>query len=136
VAAERSPPLPSGWFDWIRPFYAIDDTFVLNNSSVDGFFFLRYLKVLATICAAGLVVVWPVLLPLHGTGGRNLTQLELLTIGNVVSPSKFYAHAFVSWCFFGTSSPVPACFACASRKGSPSARLHPLHDIAGMRLLH
>jgi calcium permeable stress-gated cation channel len=92
--------LPSGWFNWIKPFYNIPDTFVLNHCSVDGFFFLRYIKVLCIICFAGCLFAWPVLLPLHGTGGRGLTELDLLTIGNVVISSKFYGHVFVAWGFF------------------------------------
>ncbi len=78
---------------------------MLNNCSVDGFFFLRYMKILATICFAGCVFGWPILLPLHGTGGNRLSQLDLLTIGNVADPSRFYAHALVSWAFFGASVP-------------------------------
>ncbi|KAK0631127.1 hypothetical protein B0T17DRAFT_530219 [Bombardia bombarda] len=96
-----SPELPNGWFNWIKPFFAIDDTFVLNNCSLDGYFFLRFLKVLSIICLAGCCFVLPILLPVNGTGGNGLTELDLLTLGNILFAKSFYAHAAVAWCFFG-----------------------------------
>lgn len=101
--SEISPPLPSGWFNWIVPVIKIPDATVLRHTSLDGFLFLRYLKVLGTICFVGICLTWPVLLPLHGTGGNGLTQLDLLTMGNVLKVSRFYAHVVISWCFFGKS---------------------------------
>ncbi len=82
-------------------FYKIDDRFILNHTSLDGFFFLRYIRVLATICFAGCILSWPVLLSVNATGGNKLSQLDLLTIGDVASPLKFYAHALIAWVFFG-----------------------------------
>lgn len=97
-----TPELPSGLFNWIIPFLKIPDTYVLNNGSLDAYFFLRYLKVLRNISLVGCCIVWPILLPVHGTGGNSLTQLDLLTIGNVVSGStRLWAHAIVAWLFFG-----------------------------------
>ncbi|KAL7966510.1 hypothetical protein HDV63DRAFT_397117 [Trichoderma sp. SZMC 28014] len=97
-----TPELPSGLFNWIKPFYKIPDTYVLNYGSLDAYFFLRYLKVLRNISLVGCCIVWPILFPIHGTGGNHLTQLELLTIGNVITGSgKLWAHAFVAWLFFG-----------------------------------
>lgn len=84
------------------PFFRVPDTFVLNHGSLDGFFFLRFLKVLRNICLAGCVIIWPVLFPLHITGGNNQTELERLTLGNVANKNKFYAHVLVAWVFFGT----------------------------------
>ncbi|KAK3681642.1 hypothetical protein B0T22DRAFT_299665 [Podospora appendiculata] len=98
---QPSPQLPTGWVNWIKPFFAINDTYVLNNCSLDGYFFLRYLKVLSIICLVGCCLTWPVLLPVNGTGGSGMTQLDLLTIGNIKLPSSFYAHVLVAWCFFG-----------------------------------
>jgi hypothetical protein len=49
----------------------------------------------------GACVVWPILLPVNGTGGSRLTQLDSLTIGNVTQPNMFYAHVLAAWCFFG-----------------------------------
>lgn len=98
---ELSPPLPSGWFNWIVPFFRISDSDVLKYSSLDGFLFLRYTKILCLICFAGVSFAWPILLPLHGTGGGGLSQLDLLSIGNVQDPTKFLAHVFIAWAFFG-----------------------------------
>lgn len=95
------PALPATWFTWLKDFWNVDDAFILNNTSLDGFFFLRYLRVLATICFAGCVIAWPVLLSVNATGGNKLSQLDLLTIGDVASPIKFYAHVAIAWVFFG-----------------------------------
>jgi hypothetical protein len=97
-----SPELPDGWFNWIKPFFAIKDDYILNNCSLDGFFFLRFLRMLSIICLAGVVVVWPVLLPINATGASGLLELDSLTIGNVKLPDKYYAHVLVAWCFFGS----------------------------------
>lgn len=97
-----SPELPNGWFDWIKPFFAITDDYVLNNCSLDGFFFLRFLRVLSVVCFVGCALTWPILLPVNGTGGSGLGSLEVLTIGNVAGSGRLYVHAFVAWAFFGT----------------------------------
>ncbi|KXX73846.1 Uncharacterized protein RSN1 [Madurella mycetomatis] len=98
---QPSPELPGGWFDWIKPFFAIDDNYILNNCSLDGFLFLRFLRVLSIICLAGCCFAWPILLPVHGTGGSGLSELDLLTIGNIKVAERYYAHVAVAWCFFG-----------------------------------
>ncbi|KAK3358188.1 hypothetical protein B0T25DRAFT_541122 [Lasiosphaeria hispida] len=95
------PQLPDGWFNWIRPFLAIDDNYILNNCSLDAFFFLRFLRILSIICLIGACLIWPVLLPVHGTGGVGMKDLDLLTIGNIKFPLRFYAHVAVAWIFFG-----------------------------------
>ncbi|KAK3302725.1 uncharacterized protein B0T15DRAFT_543745 [Chaetomium strumarium] len=96
-----SPVLPGGWFNWIKPFFAITDDYILNNCSLDGFFFLRFLKVMSIICLVGCCIAYPILLPVNGTGGSGEQSLESLTIGNIKLATKFYAHVVVAWCFFG-----------------------------------
>lgn len=71
---------------------------------MDGYFFLRFLKVLRNICLGGCVIIYPVLFPIHATGGNGQGQLELLTIGNVKNPQKLLAHVFISWIFFGENT--------------------------------
>lgn len=101
-APERpTPALPDGWFNWIVPFFKIPDTVVLNNGSLDGFFFLRFLKVLRNICFAGCCIAWPILFPINATGGGGQKELSLLTMANVLDPKKLYAHAVVAWLLFG-----------------------------------
>ncbi|CAK7210260.1 hypothetical protein SCUCBS95973_000718 [Sporothrix curviconia] len=95
------PALPATWFTWVKDFWKVDEAFILNNTSLDGFFFLRYVRVLATICFAGCIIAWPVLLSVNATGGNDLSQLDLLTIGDVSDPIKFYAHVAIAWVFFG-----------------------------------
>ncbi|KAH8174698.1 hypothetical protein LIA77_06117 [Sarocladium implicatum] len=96
-----SPELPDGWFNWILPFFRIPDTYVLNHGSLDGYFFLRYLRLLRNISIAGCIIIWPVLFPIHATGGGGFKELERISLTNVTNPQKLFAHAIVAWIFFG-----------------------------------
>ncbi|KAK8910066.1 hypothetical protein QC760_001042 [Botrytis cinerea] len=98
---ERSKELPSGWFNWIKPFFNTPDEAVLNQSSLDGYLFLRFLKIMCVICLVGCGLVFPVLIPLHVLGGAGNEQLDQLTFGNVDNPKIYYVHAFLAWLFFG-----------------------------------
>ncbi|OBT96739.1 hypothetical protein VE01_04090 [Pseudogymnoascus verrucosus] len=98
---ERPKKLPSGWFNWLKPLFKTPDLDVLHKSSIDGFLFLRFLRILCTICIVGACITWPVLFPLHILGGGGGSQLDALTFGNVKKPSWYFVHAFLAWIFFG-----------------------------------
>ncbi|KAN0089694.1 DUF221 domain containing protein [Hyaloscypha variabilis] len=98
---ERAQKLPSGWFNWVIPFWKTPDIEVLNRSSLEGYLFLRYLKVLTIICCVGLLLTWPILIPIHALGGMGSQQLDKLTFGNVAHPTWLYAHALIAWVYFG-----------------------------------
>jgi hypothetical protein len=99
--SERAQKLPSGWFNWVIPFWKTPDIEVLNRSSLEGYLFLRYLKVLTIICCVGLLLTWPILIPIHALGGMGSQQLDKLTFGNVAHPTWLYAHALIAWVYFG-----------------------------------
>jgi len=128
-SSERSDPLPTGWFNWIPAFYRVPDTEVLNKSSLDGYLFLRYLKLLCVICAVGCLITWPVLLPMHRYGGNGNEQLDLLTFGNVSNPMWYYVHAGQAWLFFGM-------FVAHLWKLADWSRIHFIYGISGVCVLH
>lgn len=127
VASERSERLPLGIFKWLKPFWRLPDTYVLDHVSLDGFLFLRFLKILIVISFVGWCLTWPVLLPLHATGGGGNTELDLFTFGNVADPSRYYAHALLAWIYFGRLY---------TPRGdkADARRIHPVHGCARMCL--
>jgi len=98
--SERSPELPSGFLNWFGKFLEITDTHVLHRSSMDGYLFLRLLRVLCALCFTGCLITWPILLPIHATGGAGNTQLDMLSFSNVTDPTRYFAHAVVGCVFF------------------------------------
>ncbi|KFY31430.1 hypothetical protein V493_01115 [Pseudogymnoascus sp. VKM F-4281 (FW-2241)] len=98
---ERPKKLPTGWFNWFKPLFKTSDLDVLHQSSIDGFLFLRFLRILCVICVFGACITWPVLFPVHILGGGDGMQLDSLTFGNVKKPSWYFVHAFLAWIFFG-----------------------------------
>jgi hypothetical protein len=42
---ERTPNVSNSFVGWIGEFYAIPDTWILNHHTLDGFLFIRFLKV-------------------------------------------------------------------------------------------
>lgn len=99
--SEKSPELPSGFINWFSAFFKIPDSHVLNHSSLDGYLFLRFLRILASTCFVGCLITWPILLPINVTGGAGNTQLDALSFSNVLNPKRYYAHALVGCFYFG-----------------------------------
>ncbi|KAF2008084.1 DUF221-domain-containing protein [Amniculicola lignicola CBS 123094] len=97
---ERRTPAPSnGFFGWIKDFRTIDDKFILDHQSIDGYLFVRFFKLIVIISFIGCCVTWPVLFPVNATGGAGKTQLDLLSMSNVKDYKRYYAHAIVSCVF-------------------------------------
>ncbi|PYH88204.1 DUF221 domain protein [Aspergillus ellipticus CBS 707.79] len=97
---ERAPQLPSGFVNWFGQFFRISDAQVLRHSSMDGYLFLRFLRVLSATCFTGCVIIWPILLPINATGGAGNTQLDALSFSNVQDPKRYYAHTIMAIIFF------------------------------------
>lgn len=100
--SERSPKLSDKLLGWFGGFYKVPDTHVLNAHTLDGYLFLRFLKISVVICLVGCLITWPVLFPVNITGGGGQEQLDLLTIGNVADSFwRYLAHAACAYVFFG-----------------------------------
>ena len=103
---ERSEPLPNGMLNWIVAFVKMSDSIVLNRQSLDGFLLLRYLKISVALCLFGVLITWPILMPINATGGGGQTQLNIISFSNIMnSNNRYYAHAFVAWIYFGMATP-------------------------------
>lgn len=102
--SQRTPPLPSGLFNWIGSFWKIPDVFALQHQSLDSYLYLRFLKMTVVICFVGVCITWPILFPIDATGGGGQAQLDILqyaNINNETHKSRYYAHVFVGWVYFG-----------------------------------
>jgi hypothetical protein len=97
----KTPPPRSSLLGWITDFRSTPDKYILDHSSIDGFLFVRYFKTIIVISFLGCCITWPVLFPVNITGGAGNKELDMLSMGNVVEPYRWFAHALVSWVFLG-----------------------------------
>lgn len=96
--------MPSNLLTWVSAFWKIPDAYVLTHQSLDAYLFLRYLRILFVICVVSFLITWPILLPINATGGKNLSQLEVLSYSDVdinTHKNYLYAHTFVGWAVYG-----------------------------------
>ncbi|KAK5991361.1 hypothetical protein PT974_09642 [Cladobotryum mycophilum] len=101
---ERSPSIPSGWFNWFGAFWKIPDSHALTHQSLDAYLFIRFMRICFIICFVSLLITWPILFPVNATGGMGLKQLEILSYANIDIDKKknyLYAHTFVGWVVYG-----------------------------------
>ncbi|CAN6663056.1 uncharacterized protein Rsn1p [Trichomonascus vanleenenianus] len=102
----RPKPLAKGIFRWFTDLVTRPDSVILRDAGLDGYFFLRYMRSIAMIMMVGVVVLYPILLPVNATGGgtpqgQSQTGFDILAFGNVQNPKRYYAHVFMSWIFYG-----------------------------------
>ncbi|KAF2729287.1 DUF221-domain-containing protein [Polyplosphaeria fusca] len=102
LSEHRRTPQPSpGLFGWITDLRRVDDKYILDHSSIDGFLFVRYFKLIVIITFLGCCITWPVLFPVNATGGGGKEQLDLLSMANIPNAraNRYYAHSLVSVVF-------------------------------------
>jgi len=98
----RTDPLPNGIFSWIKPLININESYVIEKTSLDSYFFLRYLKVSVLLMSVGCLITWPILFPLNITGGGGQTQLDMLAFGNIDKDTHknwYWGHILVGYVF-------------------------------------
>ncbi|PSR81878.1 hypothetical protein BD289DRAFT_30214 [Coniella lustricola] len=101
---ERTPALPSGFFNWFGKFWKIPDELALQTQSLDAFLFLRYIRLTVIISFVGCCITWPILFPINATGSAGKQQLDILSYSNIdqsTQYNRYYAHALVAWVFLG-----------------------------------
>lgn len=75
------------------------DRFVLSQSSIDNFLWLRFFKMLCLMCMVGCFITWPILFPVNATGGGGQTGLDILSFSNTNPGPRYYAQAIIAWVF-------------------------------------
>lgn len=98
---ERVDKVPDGLLAWIPDVLFKSHSYLMQHASVDGYFFLRYVGIAASLSIVTCFILFPILLPVNATNGRNYEGFELLSFANVTDKNRFYAHVFLSWIFFG-----------------------------------
>ncbi|KAL3457212.1 DUF221-domain-containing protein [Aspergillus heterothallicus] len=100
---ERTPPVSTSLTGWLRDMFKLPDEYVLQHQSMDAYLLLRFLKIITVICFVGALITWPVLMPLNGTGGNGMQQLDILSFSNVSDQNyaRFFGHAIIAWIFVG-----------------------------------
>lgn len=99
----RTPVTSPGLFGWVKDFRRIDDKYILDHSSIDGYLFVRYFKLIVIISVLGILITWPVLFPVNATSAGGKSQLDKLSMANVpvTQAVRYYAHSLISVVFLG-----------------------------------
>lgn len=101
VPEEKRPePLPLDPISWVFILFTRPHAFIIQHCGIDGYLFLRFLIVMGLTFAVG-ILTWVVLLPINAVQGRGNSGLDRFSISNVIDSHRYYAHAFISWVFYG-----------------------------------
>ncbi|KAG5363704.1 hypothetical protein CJU89_2885 [Yarrowia sp. B02] len=101
---ERTEPQAVSPVSWLLQLWHKKDSRILEEAGLDGYFFLRYIRLAFLICVVGIILLYPILLPVNATGKGTAGGLNLLGFTNIQSPeqsNRFYAHVLLGWLFFG-----------------------------------
>lgn len=102
---DRTPSSDLKGRDWFYHYRTLNDKFVLQHQSLDGYLFLRFFKFIVAICFLGCCITWPILFPVNASGNGGASQLDRISISNIKgSTPHLWAHAIVAWLFLGELS--------------------------------
>jgi hypothetical protein len=95
---------PRGVFSWIADTLRKPESFIIQQTGVDGYFFIRYLFNFTAVTFLGCFLIWPIIFPINATNSNNQKGFDSIAYANLnITDHKWraLAHVFVSWVFFG-----------------------------------
>lgn len=101
TVSKEDRPKPLTGLAWFKDLISRSESEILQEAGLDGYFFLRYLRLIFLISVVGIVCLFPILLPINATGGNDQGGLDKLSFTNVNNSKRFYAHVFLGWLFNG-----------------------------------
>ncbi|QPG77251.1 hypothetical protein FOA43_004658 [Brettanomyces nanus] len=99
-ANQRPPKLPRTPWGWLETVLRRSPEATIREAGIDGYLFIRYLLVFSCLFLGG-ILMWIVLLPVNATNGKGENGLNQLGISNVGPRNRYYAHALLSWVYYG-----------------------------------
>jgi calcium permeable stress-gated cation channel len=104
----RVDSLPSTPWSWIPKLLTTPTHLVISKSGLDGYFLLRYLRMMIFLFGGSMLFIWPVLLPINAVNQRGaadgITGMDLLSISNIKDSNRYWAHVVVAIAFVCTIS--------------------------------
>lgn len=97
----KAPPLEKSPFGWLPDLMARPKKFIIEQTGIDGYFFLRYLKLWSTIGVCSGLILWPILFAINATGGGHKSGFDIISYSNNTHKWRVFANLFCSWFFFG-----------------------------------
>ncbi|KAG7663159.1 PHM7 [[Candida] subhashii] len=103
----QTEPVSSGAFSWLTNLLRKPQSYIIQHSGTDGYFFLRFLFEFLCVCLIGVIVTWPILFPVYATNGNNLIPgskikgFDILSFSNITNKWRALASVFLSWILFG-----------------------------------
>ncbi|VEU23211.1 DEKNAAC104328 [Brettanomyces naardenensis] len=98
----RADEQPSGAFAWLPFVLKQPEPYTIEKVGVDGYFFLRYLKIFIIIGILSGLILWPVLFAVNATGGGTSNGFDVISYSHNTHKWRVFADVFCSWVFFGT----------------------------------
>jgi calcium permeable stress-gated cation channel len=82
---------------------------VIGKSGLDGYFLLRYLRMMIILFGGSMLLIWPVLLPINAVGqlgaAGGINGMDILSISNIKTPSRYWAHVVMAIAFVSMNPP-------------------------------
>ena len=101
---KRMEPQRKGYFRWFWDTLNVPTTVVVTKSGLDGYFCLRYLRLLLRIFLLGIILLWPILMPstaVNGLGSEGgVVGLDLLTVSNIENKKRLWTHVVMGYIFY------------------------------------
>ena len=101
-------PLPRTPWGWIPVLLTTRTRTVINKSGLDGYFLLRYLRMMIILFGGSMLVIWPVLLPINAVNQKgpaeDVSGMDILSISNIKTSRRYWAHVVTAMCFVGILS--------------------------------
>lgn len=98
--------LPVSPWGWIPKLLMTRTHVVIGKSGLDGYFLLRYLRMMIILFGGSMLLIWPVLLPINAVGQRGtaggVSGMDILSISNIKTPSRYWAHVAMAIAFVST----------------------------------